>query len=192
MPAVELGYRNPSIRVPVPSCMAGHKALLFLAGYGGIGCGILAAVRETWLSQCARLNPLSCEVLVAIDTMPAVSEAEGVRRGGFRPDLQGNGDSMNQATAGTKAGSNAGPTIVGPLKEKDLPEAQRIIRVAFGTFFGVPEPETFWRPGTDMQCCASHVQLRGICRTLALPPSRSGTAQRLGLRATRPGVWGHV
>jgi predicted N-acetyltransferase YhbS len=37
-----------------------------------------------------------------------------------------------------------GATIVGPLKEKDLPEAKRILRIAFGTFFGVPEPETFW------------------------------------------------
>jgi hypothetical protein len=30
--------------------MAGRKALLFLPGYGGIGCEILAAVRETRLS----------------------------------------------------------------------------------------------------------------------------------------------
>jgi hypothetical protein len=31
-----------------------------------------------------------------------------------------------------------------PLVQNDIPEAQRIIRVAFGTFFGAPEPETFW------------------------------------------------
>jgi predicted N-acetyltransferase YhbS len=31
-----------------------------------------------------------------------------------------------------------------PLAEHDVPEAQRIIRVAFGTFFGVPDPESFW------------------------------------------------
>ena len=31
-----------------------------------------------------------------------------------------------------------------PLAEHDLPEAERIFRVAFGTFLGVPEPETFW------------------------------------------------
>jgi hypothetical protein len=30
--------------------MAGHKGLLFLPGYGGVGCEILAAVRETPLS----------------------------------------------------------------------------------------------------------------------------------------------
>jgi GNAT superfamily N-acetyltransferase len=30
------------------------------------------------------------------------------------------------------------------LAEADLPEAQRIIRVAFGTFLGAPNPEAFW------------------------------------------------
>ena len=40
--------------------------------------------------------------------------------------------------------TDAGPPVVGPLVERDLPEAERIFRVAFGTFLGVPEPETFW------------------------------------------------
>jgi hypothetical protein len=31
-----------------------------------------------------------------------------------------------------------------PLEQRDLPEAGRIIRVAFGTFFGAPEPEHFF------------------------------------------------
>ena len=31
-----------------------------------------------------------------------------------------------------------------PLAEADVAEAQRILRVAFGTFFGVPDPESFW------------------------------------------------
>jgi GNAT superfamily N-acetyltransferase len=31
-----------------------------------------------------------------------------------------------------------------PLAERDLAEAQRIVRVAFGTFFGVPDLDTFW------------------------------------------------
>ena len=31
-----------------------------------------------------------------------------------------------------------------PLEKADLPEAQRIIRLAFGTLFGAPDPETFW------------------------------------------------
>jgi GNAT superfamily N-acetyltransferase len=30
------------------------------------------------------------------------------------------------------------------MKEADLPEAGRIVRVAFGTFFGLPEPHTLW------------------------------------------------
>ena len=35
-------------------------------------------------------------------------------------------------------------TTIRPLSEADIPEAQRIIRVAFGTFLGAPDPETFW------------------------------------------------
>lgn len=31
-----------------------------------------------------------------------------------------------------------------PLDERDLAEAQRIVRVAFGTFFGVPDLDNFW------------------------------------------------
>lgn len=34
--------------------------------------------------------------------------------------------------------------VVSPLTESDLPEAARIIRVAFGTFLGAPDPENFW------------------------------------------------
>jgi predicted N-acetyltransferase YhbS len=34
--------------------------------------------------------------------------------------------------------------IIAPLAERDLPEAERILRLAFGTFLGVPEPESFW------------------------------------------------
>jgi GNAT superfamily N-acetyltransferase len=35
------------------------------------------------------------------------------------------------------------PTVR-PLAERDLPEAQRIVRTAFGTFFGTPDLEKFW------------------------------------------------
>jgi GNAT superfamily N-acetyltransferase len=34
--------------------------------------------------------------------------------------------------------------VIRPLAERDLAEAQRIMRVAFGTFFGVPDLDTFW------------------------------------------------
>jgi predicted N-acetyltransferase YhbS len=33
--------------------------------------------------------------------------------------------------------------IVRPLREEDLPEADRIFRLAFGTFIGIPDPLTF-------------------------------------------------
>jgi GNAT superfamily N-acetyltransferase len=35
--------------------------------------------------------------------------------------------------------------VIGPLVDRDLPAAERIFRVAFGTFLGAPDPETFWR-----------------------------------------------
>ena len=38
---------------------------------------------------------------------------------------------------------SAGEVTVRPLRESDLDHAQRIIRVAFGTFIGVPEPDQF-------------------------------------------------
>ena len=34
--------------------------------------------------------------------------------------------------------------VVGDLRGEDLPEARRIVRVAFGTFMGAPDPENFW------------------------------------------------
>jgi GNAT superfamily N-acetyltransferase len=48
--------------------------------------------------------------------------------------------SRTAAVAHTKAGS---PKI-STLKQEDLPEAAKILRLAFGTFFGVPDLETFW------------------------------------------------
>ena len=42
------------------------------------------------------------------------------------------------------AGPKASRPVVSKLHEKDLPEAARIVRLAFGTFFGVPDPDTFW------------------------------------------------
>jgi GNAT superfamily N-acetyltransferase len=35
-------------------------------------------------------------------------------------------------------------TVIRVLAEADLPEAQHIVRVAFGTFLGAPDPEQFW------------------------------------------------
>ena len=44
--------------------------------------------------------------------------------------------------------THASPLVVAPLAERDLPEAERIFRVAFGTFLAVPGAESFWsKPG---------------------------------------------
>jgi len=42
------------------------------------------------------------------------------------------------------------PTIR-PLYESDLPEADRVFRLAFGTFLGVPDPLTFWADTAHLQ-----------------------------------------
>ena len=41
-------------------------------------------------------------------------------------------------------GPRASRPVVRKLDEKDLPEATRIFRRAFGTFLGAPDPDTFW------------------------------------------------
>jgi GNAT superfamily N-acetyltransferase len=51
---------------------------------------------------------------------------------------------MPTAENSPDAGSPVSPPVIGPLAERRLPEAERIFRQAFGTFLGVPEPETFW------------------------------------------------
>jgi GNAT superfamily N-acetyltransferase len=49
---------------------------------------------------------------------------------------------MSRAADGATAKASA--PVVSALDESDLPEAARIVRLAFGTFIGVPDPENFW------------------------------------------------
>ena len=51
---------------------------------------------------------------------------------------------MSDRNASENTGPNGSRPVVGKLDEKDLPEAARIVRLAFGTFIGAPDPETFW------------------------------------------------
>ena len=46
--------------------------------------------------------------------------------------------------AESKGKTVASRLTVAPLEEGDLAEAARIVRLAFGTFLGVPNPESFW------------------------------------------------
>jgi GNAT superfamily N-acetyltransferase len=63
----------------------------------------------------------------------------------------------------TDSVSKAGRPAVIELRDEDLPEAERILRLAFGTFLGVPEPETFWadRDYVYGRKCAAHVAAFG-------------------------------
>ena len=40
------------------------------------------------------------------------------------------------------------PILTRPMRESDLDECDRIFRLAFGTFIGLPDPRTF-APGVD-------------------------------------------
>jgi GNAT superfamily N-acetyltransferase len=51
---------------------------------------------------------------------------------------------MSQTPTSAEPGGKSGRPVVSALNENDLPEAERIFRLAFGTFLGVAEPETFW------------------------------------------------
>jgi ribosomal protein S18 acetylase RimI-like enzyme len=51
---------------------------------------------------------------------------------------------MSVRAAETSGKSDASRVTVGSLDQSDLAEAARIFRLAFGTFFGVADPETFW------------------------------------------------
>lgn len=42
-------------------------------------------------------------------------------------------------------GQSTGDVTVREMREADLPEVARIVRIAFGTFFGLPDPQTLWQ-----------------------------------------------
>ena len=51
---------------------------------------------------------------------------------------------MSDHNASGNTGPKGSRPVVSKLDEKDLPEAARIVRLAFGTFLGAPDPDTFW------------------------------------------------
>ena len=84
---------------------------------------------------------------------------------------------------------------VRPLEDSDVPEAQRIIRLAFGTFLGAPDPETFW---SDLDYArgrygAEHVVAFAAERDGVLVGSnfatRWGSVGFFGPVTTRPDIW---
>ena len=48
------------------------------------------------------------------------------------------------------ATTKASQPVVSLLGQKDLPEAARIVRLAFGAFFGAPDPETLEQSGLSL------------------------------------------
>jgi GNAT superfamily N-acetyltransferase len=51
---------------------------------------------------------------------------------------------MQHETISTDKVLGSSRPVVAALDEKDLPEAERIFRLAFGTFVGATDPDVFW------------------------------------------------
>lgn len=83
---------------------------------------------------------------------------------------------------------------VRPLSERDLPDAQRIIHSAFGTFLGVPDLENFWFPPyAHTRFGAEHIASFAAERDGELLGSnfatRWGSVGFFGPLSTRPDLW---
>jgi GNAT superfamily N-acetyltransferase len=67
--------------------------------------------------------------------------------------------------------------VVAPLAEPDLPAAERIVRLAFGTYLGAPDPATFWsdRDYVHGRWRAPHVAALGASRDGRLVGSNFAT-----------------
>jgi GNAT superfamily N-acetyltransferase len=85
--------------------------------------------------------------------------------------------------------------VVRPLTERDLPEAQRILRTAFGTFLGAPDLDNFW---TDFDYVhgrhgAEHIASFAIDADGELAGSnfatRWGSVGFFGPLSIRPDLW---
>jgi GNAT superfamily N-acetyltransferase len=91
----------------------------------------------------------------------------------------------------------AGSTrIIRPLEEADLPQAQRILRVAFGTFLGAPDPERFWsdldyvygRFGAENTAAFAAEDEAGAVLGSSFA-TRWGSVGFFGPLSTRPDLW---
>ena len=85
--------------------------------------------------------------------------------------------------------------VVGPLQERDLPDAATIVRQAFGTFVGAPDLTTFWtdRDLVQSRWRAGHVAAFGATLDGALVGSnfatRWGSVGYFGPLTIRPDLW---
>lgn len=93
------------------------------------------------------------------------------------------------------AGPATASVTIRPLAESDLPQAARILRLAFGTYLGVPEPEAFWtdRDYVHGRWHADHVAAFGAELDGELVGSnfatRWGSVGFFGPLTIRPDLW---
>jgi hypothetical protein len=67
-----------------------------------------------------------------------------------------------------------------PMQEADLPAADRNCRVAFGTFVGIPQPETFFG---DADYCQTRFRSDPSASFVAVLPGAGATQRFEGLLA---------
>jgi len=87
-------------------------------------------------------------------------------------------------------------TVIRALTQADLPAAQRIVRVAFGTFLGAPNPERFWsdldyvysRFGAEHTASFAAENDEGVLVGSNFA-TRWGSVGFFGPLTTRPDVW---
>jgi len=87
-------------------------------------------------------------------------------------------------------------TVIRELTQADLPEAQRIVRVAFGTFLGAPDPQQFWndldyvhgRFGAEHTAAFAAENDDGLLVGSNFA-TRWGSVGFFGPLATRPDLW---
>ena len=86
---------------------------------------------------------------------------------------------------------------VRPLAEKDLPEAERIFRTAFGTFLGAPDPATFWSDRDLVRGRFRATHTAGFAAELGGElvgtnfATRWGSVGFFGPLTVRPDLWEH-
>jgi predicted N-acetyltransferase YhbS len=86
-------------------------------------------------------------------------------------------------------------TVIRPLEERDVPQAQRIIRLAFGTFLGAADPENFW---ADLDYAGGRFGSEHVASfaaedkdelTGSIFATRWGSVGFFGPVTVRPGIW---
>lgn len=82
-------------------------------------------------------------------------------------------------------------TVMRPLREADLADADRIMRLAFGTFVGMPQPENFMEDANYVRTRAGRHEAYRVMLGKGFRTVTQGLAMQRGNQAgyNHPGVY---